>query len=252
MDIAMPPSFPMDEFRAFGLTASSFFPKVHSDEDLNDPLYRRTGFDWAWQAVRYRYRSCAECAEEFKALLARPSESWVAGWGDEELTYRLERCIYMFFMGGLSIFESFGFCLYFLGGALQPGKFPHIATPQKITLAATSKAFTVACPNAGITGELAALLKTPEFTQIDNIRNLLAHRLSGRHSVQESVTLHPDGTYTVDMHEETWHIPGLNQGLEFGDDMLQRHLRDITGMLAKLTTAAREFADNQQAASANP
>jgi len=59
------------------------------------------------QAVRYRYRLCTECSEEFKALLANPSETWQAGWGDEELMYKLERCIYVFFMSGLSVFESF-------------------------------------------------------------------------------------------------------------------------------------------------
>jgi hypothetical protein len=39
------------------------------------------------------YRICAECNDEFKALRANPGE-------DEELTYKLERCIYVFFMSG--------------------------------------------------------------------------------------------------------------------------------------------------------
>jgi hypothetical protein len=91
MDMAMPSSFPLDEFRAFGIAAQRFFPKMISDEDLNDPLQRRRHFDWSWQAVRYRYRSAVEANEEFKGFLTNPSKLWQAGWGDEELTYRLER-----------------------------------------------------------------------------------------------------------------------------------------------------------------
>jgi hypothetical protein len=51
MDFAMPASFPMNEFRAYGLATMPFFPRAISDEDLNDPLHRRTNFDWAWQAI---------------------------------------------------------------------------------------------------------------------------------------------------------------------------------------------------------
>ncbi len=236
------PSFPMDEFRAFGIAATSFLPILASDDDLTDPLARRRHFDWAWQAVRYRYRSAGECGDEFKALLANPSGLWVAGWGDEEMMYKLERCIYMFFMSGLSVFESFGYCLYFLGGALQPDDFPHIATPRKISLGATSKAFAAVFPNAALTAQLGALLQTPEFMKIQECRNLLAHRLSGRRSVRGW----SNGNACT--HEETWHIPGSTDALRFSDDMLHRHLDEIASMLKPLTTGAREFAESQKSA----
>jgi hypothetical protein len=42
---------------------------------------------------------------EFKALLADPSEAWQAGWGDEELNYKLERCIFVLFMSGFGVRE---------------------------------------------------------------------------------------------------------------------------------------------------
>lgn len=98
-DIVMPSTFPA-EFREFGLATRPFFPKCLSVEDQNDPLRRRLHFDWSWQAVRYRYRLCAECNEKFKSL-------WKVEWENQELTYKLERCIYMFFMGGLSVFDKF-------------------------------------------------------------------------------------------------------------------------------------------------
>jgi hypothetical protein len=81
------------EFRSFGIAAARFFPGLLSDEVLFDQLARRTHFDWSWQAVRYRYRSCPESSEEFEALFDNPSQGWQSGWGDEELTYKFELCI---------------------------------------------------------------------------------------------------------------------------------------------------------------
>src|SRR5216684_6960491 len=66
MDFTMPSIFPDTEFRAFGIAAGRFFPALLSDEVLYDPLEKRRHFDSSWQAVRYRYRSCAECSEEFQ------------------------------------------------------------------------------------------------------------------------------------------------------------------------------------------
>jgi hypothetical protein len=56
---------------------------------------------------------------------------WRAGWGDEELTYKLGRCIYSFFMSALSVFDNFAFCLYFLGHAIKPVEFPEVANPPQ-------------------------------------------------------------------------------------------------------------------------
>jgi hypothetical protein len=202
--------------------------------------------------VRYRYRSCAECQDEFKAVLDNASEAWWAtGLGDEELTYKLERCIYLFFTSGLSVFDSFAFCLYFLGHAIQPGTFPDVAKPRNITRKATSSGFNAAFPQAKITGLLAALPGDASFSIIDEVRNLLGHRLSGRRSVRVTSRIEPDGRYTH-THEETWYIPGLSQKLEFDEDMLHRQLDEITRLLTALASAAREFAENNQPAKAQP
>jgi len=246
-DILMPASFPETDFRAFGLAATAFFPGIVSDEALFDPEEKRRQFDWSWQAVRYRYRSCAECNDDFKALLANASEMWKAGWGDEELTYKLERCIYQFFTSALSVFDSFSFCLYFYGNALEPGAFGEVGNPRAITRPATAKAFKTAFPQTAITGLLAGLSKDTRFSTIDIVRNLVGHRISGRRSVRGSSTTHPDGTQTT-WHEETWHLPGAAGKLMFDEELLQRHLDDVTGLLAALSSAASEFAVAQKAA----
>jgi hypothetical protein len=243
MDIVMPPAFPGTEFRAFLRAANDFFLPLMSEENLFDPQEKRRHFEWSWQAVRYRYRSCAECQDEFKALLANASEAWRAGLGDEELTYKLERCIYMFFMGGLSVFDSFAFCLYFLGHAMRPGAFPDVANPRNITQRATAKAYSAAYPQAKITGLLAGLPDDPGFSAIDAVRNLVGHRISGRRSIRASSTTHADGTCT-DWREDTWALPGAAGTLPFDEEMLQRRLGDITRLLTALASAAREFVQN--------
>lgn len=248
----MPPSFPMAEYRAFGLATRSLFPKTLSDEDLNDPLHRRTHFDSAWQAVRFRYRSAAECSEEFQALLANPSEMWEAGWGDEELTYKLERCIYSFFMNGLSVFDSLVYAFYFLGHAIQPADFPDVVMLRNITRKTTSKAFGTSFPQEPITKLLAVLSSDARFGVIDELRNILGHRLSGRRSVRSSSTMNRDGTFTTDFHEETWHIPGAAVSLKFDLEMLQRVLDDVAGLVKTLTAAAHQFAESHQPATVLP
>lgn len=243
MGVTMPPSFPLDEFRAFGKAMVPFFPFTLSDEDLNDPLKRRLHNDWAYQAVLYRYRICSECNDEFKVLVANPSERWTAGWGDEDFNYKLERCIYTFFMAGLSVFDSFAYCLYFLGQAIKPTEFPDVVKPRNITLNTTAKAFAAAFPQAAITPLLAALRADARFGVIFDFRNIVGHRLSGRHSVRSSRTMNRDRNVTTDFYEETWHIPGAAVSLTFDPEMLQRVLNDITDLLRTLATAALQFAE---------
>lgn len=247
MDIKMPAAFPGPDFQAFGIAASAIFPPILSDETLFDSQEKRRHFDWSWQAVRYRYRNCFNCNEDFKRLLARASELWQAGWSDEELIYEVERCIYQFFTSGLSIFDSFAFCLYFYGNALKPSGFPEVARPRDIRRDKTAQAFKNAFPEAALTGLLTGLPKDARFRQIDFVRNIVGHRVSGRRSVQVSSTTAADGTHTH-WRKETWHLPGLTEALIFDEELLQRQLDGITGLLASLSSAAREFAESQRSA----
>ena len=127
----MPSDFPMADFRPFGLATQKFFPKLLSDEDLNDPQERLRHFQWAWHAGRFRYRRCFDSSEEFSVLLDNAGESWRKGGADEELSYKLERSIYVFFVSGVSIFDSLGFCLYFFGKHLAIDQFPLCRRPEK-------------------------------------------------------------------------------------------------------------------------
>jgi hypothetical protein len=248
MDISMPSDFPLTDFRAFGLASQRFFPKLLSDEDLNDPQEKLRHFQWAWQAVRYRYRLCFDSSDEFSALLLNAGESWRKGGSDEELSYKLERCIYVFFLSSVSIFDSLAFCLYFFGNALQPVNFRYVYKPKKITLKATTTAFATSFPEANISQRLTELSKQPEFTALEENRNILAHRLSGRRSVRSwGSGLRDDPDEST--REETWYMPGVDEKATFDEGMLRRHLHAITALLVPLALASREFAEEQSSIS---
>ncbi len=240
MFIAMPASFPEAKFQEFGVLSAKFFPKVLSDEYLADPLQKRQHSDSAWMAVAYRYRACSESNEEFKVLLSEASELSREWGSDEEHNYKLGRCVYQFFISSLSVFESLAYSLYFLGGVRQPADFPHISNPKKITVEETAKAFAIAFPHASLTAHLAALLQDADYKQIGVLRNILAHRLTGRRSITVDGVIRSDGSSAY-IREDKWYVLGTQDQLTFDDNLIQRQLDGITKLLETLLDAAIDF-----------
>jgi len=247
MNFDLPAGFPQNEFREFGKLAATLFPATLSDEDLDDSLQRRLHFQGAWLAVCYRYRACAEQNSAFNSVFdkAMSSDLWREWSEGEDHNYELEQCLYGFFMNALSVLESFGFCLYFVGAMIDVQNFPKTSNPRGITLKTTHAAFEAAFPNSSVTAYLAQMAKDPGFTRIDTIRNLLAHRLTGRRNIRSFGSTHPDGTYT-EKREELWYLPGLNEEIFFDKQLVQRHLDDVTRLLTTLTSASLEFVKSQQ------
>lgn len=179
MKFIPPKDFPQEFFQDFGKYALELFPGLLSEEAGADKFQRQNQFLKSWTAVRYRYRACSEANEEFKFLFANSSEFFGEWNSNEEHWYKVERCLYTFFMNGLSVFESFGYCLYFVGNAINAQAFVHVAAPKKITLGITTDAYCAAFPNTPISHRLAALRNDAEFCKLELIRNILAHRISG-------------------------------------------------------------------------
>lgn len=167
---------------------------------------------------------------------------WSVG---EEHTYQVEQCLYGFFMNGLSVLESFRFCLYFLGAMIDEQNFQKTNSPKCITLKTTRTAFQAAFQNSSVTRNLTAMPNDSGFTRISDIRNLLAHRIAGRRNIRSVGASCSDGTYT-EKREEFWHIPGLNENVIFDKHLVQRHLDDVTRLLTALTLASLEFVKSQQ------
>jgi hypothetical protein len=81
------------------------------------------------------------------------------------------------------------------------------------------------------------LLKDSGFKRIEDIRNILAHRLVGRRHIRDYGTTRPDGI----RREEFWHIIDLGEDLEFNDELLQRHFNEVNSSLTELIMASLEF-----------
>ncbi len=75
----------------------------------------------------------------------------------------------------------------------------------------------------------------------------MGHRIIGRRSIRPSSTTDTHGTRSQS-YEQTWHLPGVAAELMFDEELLQRHLEKITGLLTSLSSDAREFAESQKAA----
>jgi hypothetical protein len=136
---------------------------------------------------------------------------------------------------------------YFLGNAIRPEHFPHFDKPQQITLSSAGKSYSVAFPHTAITKHLLELSKRSEYKDINTLRNTLAHRISGRRSIQFLGATHPDGT-DRETRKEYLHVPGLGKPVNLSDALLQQHLDHIRNLLTTLASASRQFAESRGAA----
>lgn len=239
MSFLMPSTFPHDRFREFGRGAGKFFPAMLSSESYDDPLQKRLHFDRACFAVCYRYRACSEYNEAFKALLANAGESWREGY-DQDHNYKIEQCLFQFYMNALSVFDTFGFCLYFVGRMVNCKHFSLVSKPDKITLNATSKEFGIAFPSLSITKCLAELLNDTEFRNIQKERNILTHRLAAMRCIRVYNKPESDGTQT-NMRDEILNVPGLGEEPKFDGNLIQHPFNEITRLLTTLLAASIEF-----------
>jgi len=244
MRMTMPASFPEEAFLKFGAAAPSFLPRILSDEYMTDSGERMQHFNLSWQAVRYRYRTCTECDAEFKAMLAAQRD-WELS--DDERNYKLGRCVYEFFTNALSVFESFGFCLYFVGHALKPIDFPLVDSEnfRAITLGNVGKAFDVAFPKEPVAKELSQLRANQAFQQIEVIRNILAHRTAGGRGSSSHSILHADGSFTEESAKEWFYLPGLKKTLPFDELFFEHILNNIGALVNRLAVASVTFIENQ-------
>jgi hypothetical protein len=232
---ALPPAFPEEIFREFRQCAGGLFPSFQKAENSLE----RDQFVLSSLAAGYRYRTCVECNEEFKALVINAPQIWRELNEDPEYAYKLERCLHTFFMNGVSVFESLAFCLYFVGSATRAVDFPHVREPHKINLKSTGQAFVAVYPHEPITTHLAALPQYIEFKELDRARNLLAHRVSGMRSVRGYSVLLRDGSYNSTA-EEVWYLPGQVE-VKFDEELIQRHLDWVSSTLTTLLSTSRDF-----------
>lgn len=168
--IVPPEDFPVTPYEA-----------IHSVVSASRGTYRHSfaQFAGAWNAVCYRYLSCAEHDEAFTASLRRASAS-----PPPDERYIQERELFGFFVTGLASIESLCYGLFAIGSMLDADSFP-IADPKdmrRVDPKRTANRFEQAFPDDAVTAKLREMVAARGFRQWSDIRNILAHREApGRH-----------------------------------------------------------------------
>lgn len=127
----------------------------------------------AWNAVAYRFLSCADHDRAFIESIKRAGNA-----PPQPERYRQERELFGFFVTGLAAIESLCYGLFAIGSMLDAQNFP-ISTPRdmrSISPEKTAKQFAAAFPKEGITAALQQMRSAQDFRDWKEIRNLLAHR----------------------------------------------------------------------------
>ena len=208
----------------------------------SDPLWRKHAEN-AWRAVCYRYRFCVECNDEFKRLIQKRAAQLADDASPRSRgadMYELERCIFSFFVSSVSIFDSLGFCLYFVGAIIRSSSFPLTLHPRKINLSETAKALSAAFPKQTITNLLSKLSKDKRFTELKAIRDILTHRLTGGSFVQMAFDPRTGEGKTLGPR---WQLAGIERHFDLNEDHLQVHLNGLTDLLTCLMAASIVFVD---------
>jgi len=123
--------------------------------------------------VFYRRQAAQQYSDDFVAEMQKPDPA--------ENRYDEEKALLGFFTSALSAVESFYFCAYFAGWLVSPAFFKHVANPNRITVERAAQAFSKAFPSDPFPMQMASLQNDSQFREIEEVRNVLAHRvLPGR------------------------------------------------------------------------
>ncbi|MGA3296449.1 MAG: hypothetical protein ABSD41_03255 [Candidatus Bathyarchaeia archaeon] len=143
------------------------------DENDRHPTSFWSEFASAWNAIAYRFRSCAEHDGAFTESIGRAGNS-----PPSPERYVQERELFCFFVTGMSTIESFCYSLFAIGSMLDAQTFPLETAEGKrdVTPKMTIDKFGTAFPCEIITSILKRLNDSQEYWDWRTMRNILSHR----------------------------------------------------------------------------
>ena len=165
LDITMPSDFNVDAH-------FSIHSRITSLSGFDPDTVKQ--FQGAWKAIVYRFKSCAEHDEAFTTSIQTHGNS-----PPPPDRYIQERELFGFFITGQAVIESFGYGLFAIAALIQPIDFPILTDKEqrKINLKNTSEEFEKHFSGDDITIALEKLLREDTYTEWQNIRNILIHRV---------------------------------------------------------------------------
>ncbi len=171
--IGLPDDFP-------NLPYNAIHALVHAKQHHVEQTFHYGG---AWNAIAYRFLSCANSDDRFTALVGSGTQQ-----GQQE-RFEQEEALLNFFVNGLSAIESFFYGLYWMGSMASPATFPILAAKdlRNIQTNRTMDSFSGSSHAALFTASFSRLrtpdgkgnwLNTPQYDEWKDVRNILAHRAS--------------------------------------------------------------------------
>jgi hypothetical protein len=126
----------------------------------------------AWNAIPYRFLSLADDSDRYTAA--------IQGSDTSHQRYIQERHLFGFFTNGVSLFESFFYAMFAIGGLICPADFSLTtdADKRKITPSNTRKLYEIAFKGDGILSAFDSVLDDDKYQQWKDIRNILSHRMA--------------------------------------------------------------------------
>jgi len=222
MDIDMPDDFPTAAY-------DTVCKRLVAQQMQQPALWRE--FTASWNAVVFRFMATSRADEAFTTAVRKEHSPPMAARQFQE------DYLYMFFVGGLSVIESFAYASFAIGAMLQPTSFK-MATPKHLKLISpkeTSKVYSYCYSREKVSDALSALLADEKFKKWQSVRNYLAHRSSGlRHHV---LSRGPEGT--------VWEVGG---GLTVNDQTTRTFRLWLGTSLTGLVGALNEFTETHLSA----
>lgn len=170
LSLLMPDDFPVAPYEIIHSCYSQ-------RKDSNLMLWKQCA--GAWNAVAYRFLSCTEhdlhYTESVRQGSAAPSHANV---------YLQERELFGFFITGLAAIESFYYGIFAIASMISAADFPFVTAAdfKAINSRDTANKFQSFFKHEDISNILQQVINTPEFTEWNEIRNILVHRiLPNRH-----------------------------------------------------------------------
>ncbi|KAF0145292.1 MAG: hypothetical protein FD156_1123 [Nitrospirae bacterium] len=168
--LPMPDDFPVAPYEII-------HSRYSQRKDSNLMLWKQCA--GAWNAVAYRFLSCTEHDLNYTQYVrqgsADPSHANV---------YLQERELFGFFITGLAAIESFYYGIFAIASMIKNVDFPFTTATdfQKVKPIRTAEKFQSSFKHEDIANILQQVINTPEFTEWNEIRNILVHRiLPNRH-----------------------------------------------------------------------
>lgn len=187
-----------------------------------------------WNAIAFRFKTAAVADDRFTASIRKFPRPPL----DE---YQVqEEALFVFFVAGFAVIESFAFALFALGAMLQPANFPMstAADLRAINPILTKNKFAAHFPGTSVDLALSALLADPAYKNWRCIRNVLAHRTAPPRHHNLVLATGGGGGGTSQAGSTKWQVAG---GLVLNDQTTSDNRIWLAEQLAKCIQASESF-----------